>query len=161
AFDDAIENPVTLSVLRGLLGEGITFAELGIMIRDPTVNLSDIKGWHRDLTRDFNRRKEIDAISLIYYLTDVTEHDHCFSIIPETHNGSVDLRPEDVMPGMEYDVLGPAGTALLFHARCIHAGKLRADSRQRRTIHIYYARAGQARTSEWSTIPPRLYRKCD
>lgn len=160
-FDLAIENPVTLNVLRSILGEEITFEELSIMIRNPSNNRRDVKGWHRDLTRDYDRRREIDAVSLIYYLTDVTEADHCFSIIPESHNRLVDLRPEAVAPGMECDVLGSAGTALLFHARCIHAGKLKPQSLQRRTLHLYYARSSQPRTSEWSDIPPRLASKND
>ena len=160
-FDFAIENPVTLNVLRCILGEEITFEELSIMIRNPTGNGRDVKGWHRDLTRDFDRRREIDAISLIYYLTDVTEADLCFSIVPESHNRLVDLRPEEVASGMEFDVAGPAGTALVFHARCIHAGKLKPTSRQRRTLHLYYAHSNQPRTSEWSDIPARLASKID
>lgn len=160
-FDFAIENPVTVELLRGLLGEKMSFEELSIMIRYPTTQTMDIKSWHRDLTRDYDRRMEIQAISVIYYLTDVTEKDHCFSIIPETHNRLVDLRPDDVALGMECDALGAAGTALIFHARCLHSGKLKPNSRERRTLHLYYARSDQARTSEWSNIPARLYAKAD
>lgn len=161
AFDSAIENRPTLQLLCGLLGEEISFEEFSIMIRYPTTRTMDIKSWHRDITRDYERRKEIQAISLIYYLTDVTETDHCFSIIPETHNRLVDYRPDDVVSGMERDLLGPAGTAVLFHARCLHSGKLKPSSRERRTLHIYYSRNGQARTSEWSDIPERLYLRHD
>jgi len=160
-FDFAIENPKTLEVLLTLIGEEISFEELSIMLRNPTDQVQDMKGWHRDLTRDYSRRKEIDAVSLVYYLTDVTERDHCFSIIPETHNRLVDLRPEDVAPGMEFYVTGLAGTALIFHARSLHSGKLKPNSRQRRTLHLYYARSDQPRTSEWSDIPQRLYEKAD
>ena len=158
-FDAAIENAPTLALLRTMLGEEITFEEFSIMIRYPTTRTMDIKSWHRDITRDYERRKEIRAISLIYYLTEVGETDHCFSIIPETHNRLVDFRPDDVVPGMECDLLGPAGTAVLFHARCLHSGKLKPTSRERRTLHIYYSRSDQARTSEWSDIPERLYQK--
>jgi ectoine hydroxylase-related dioxygenase (phytanoyl-CoA dioxygenase family) len=160
-FDFTIENPITLSILRSLLGEEITFEEFEILIRDPTAKVQDIKGWHRDLTRDYNRRMEINYVSLVYYLTDVSENDHCFSIIPETHNRRVSLRPEEVIPSTEFDVIGPAGTAVIFHGRCIHCGKLKPNSRQRRTLHIYYARSDQPRTSEWTDIPRRLYEKLD
>ena len=161
AFDSAIETRLMLNLLRGLLGDEISFEEFSIMIRYPTTRTMDIKSWHRDITRDYERRKEIQAISLIYYLTDVTEADHCFSIIPETHNRLVDYRPDDVVPGMERDLLGHAGTAVLFHARCLHSGKLKPTSRERRTLHLYYSRNGQARTSEWSDIPSRLHQKHD
>ena len=50
---------------------------------------------------------------------------------------------------------------MLFHARCLHSGKLKPTSRERRTLHIYYSRNDQARTSEWSDIPERLHRKHD
>src|SRR5262245_33294545 len=35
-FDDAIENPKTLEILRAILGERITFEEFAIMLRNPT-----------------------------------------------------------------------------------------------------------------------------
>jgi len=160
-FDFAIENPKTLGIFRSLIGELITFEEFEILIRNPTVKTQDIKAWHRDATRDYHRRMEIEYISLVYYLTDVTEQDHCLSIIPGSHYRLVDLKPTEVMAGSEFDVIGPAGTAVIFHGRCIHAGKLKPGSRQRRTLHIYYARADQPRYSEWTEIPQRLYEKSD
>jgi hypothetical protein len=160
-FDFAVENPVTLTILRSLIGELITFEEFEILIRNPTIKTHDLKAWHRDATRDYNRRMEIEYVSLVYYLTDVSENDHCLSIIPGSHYRLVDLKPVDVTSGSEFDVIGPAGTAVLFHGRCIHAGKLKPKSRQRRTLHIYYARSDQPRYSEWTEIPPRLYQKAD
>jgi ectoine hydroxylase-related dioxygenase (phytanoyl-CoA dioxygenase family) len=160
-FDFAIENPVTLAVLRGLLGELITFEEFEILIRNPTIKTQDIKAWHRDATRDYNRRMEIEYVSLVYYLTEVSQNDHCLSIIPGSHYDLVDLKPTDVASGSEFDVTGPAGTAVIFHGRCIHSGKLKPRSRQRRTLHVYYARSDQPRYSEWTDIPARLYQKAD
>jgi phytanoyl-CoA dioxygenase PhyH len=161
AFDVAIENPATLDLLRVLIGEDIALEELALMIRNPTKRARDVKGWHRDMTRDYDRRKEIRYHSLIYYLTDVSESDHCFSIVPESHNRWIDLRPEDIGPSDGFDVVGPAGTAVIFHGRCIHSGKLKPNSRQRRTIHVYFGRAGEPRTTEWTEIPARLHEKRD
>jgi hypothetical protein len=160
-FDCTIENPITLGILRSLIGEEISFEEFGIILRNPTGKAQDIKGWHRDLIRNYDRRMEITYISLVYYLTDVSAEDHCFSIIPETHNRLVDLKPEEIVPGMEADVMGPAGTAIIFHGRCIHSGKLKPNARQRRTLHIYYDRSDRPRTTEWTEIPRRLYEKVD
>lgn len=160
-FDFTIEHPVILPIVRGLIGELITFEEFEILIRNPTLQAQDIKAWHRDATRDYNRRMEIEYVSLVYYLTDVTESDHCLSIVPGSHYGRVDIEPADVTPGSEFDIIGGAGTAVIFHGRCIHSGKLKPKSRQRRTLHIYYARSDQARYSEWTEIPPRLYEKSD
>jgi ectoine hydroxylase-related dioxygenase (phytanoyl-CoA dioxygenase family) len=161
AFDFTIENPVTFGILCSFLGELITFEEFEIIIRNPTAKSQDIKSWHRDATRDYNRRMEIEYVSLVYYLTDVTENDHCLSIIPGSHYRRVDLNPAEVTAGSEFDVIGPAGTAVIFHGRCIHAGKLKPHSSQRRTLHVYYARSDQPRYSEWTEIPARLYTKSD
>src|SRR5262249_15125947 len=155
-LDLAIENPVPLELLRKVIGEDITFEEFDVMIREPSSSAQDFKAWHRDLIRDYNRRMEIGYISVLYYLTDVTDRDHCFSIIPETHGRLVDLRPEEVKPGSEVDVLGPAGAAIIFHGRCIHSGKLKPQARQRRTLHVYYWSAAYPRASEWTPIPRRL-----
>lgn len=160
-FDFAIENPVTLAILRSLIGDLITFEEFDILIRNPSNKKQDVKAWHRDAARDYKRRMEIEYVSLVYYLTDVSGKDHCLSIIPGTHYGLVDLKPEEVTPGSEIDITGPAGTAVIFHGRCIHAGKLKQGSRQRRTLHVYYARSDQHRYTEWTEIPPRLYQKAD
>ena len=160
-FDEAIENPKTLEVLRAILGDGITFEEFAIMLRNPTANLSEVKGWHRDLVREYDRRKEIDAVSIMMYLTDVTETDHCFAIIPESHERLIDLNPLDVPPSAGVDLIGPAGTAVLFHARAIHNARLKQNSSQRRTLQAYYSNRLDQRTNEWTQIPPRLYQKND
>ena len=160
-FDEAIENPITLDILRAHIGEQITFEEFAIMLRNPTANLNEVKGWHRDIIREYERRMEIDAVSVMMYLSDVGPSDHCFSIVPETHERLVDMNPLDVPPDAGVDVIGPAGTAVIFHARAIHTGRLKETSTQRRTLQAYYSRWRDQRTAEWSEIPPRLYQKQD
>jgi len=160
-FDEAIENPKTLDILRAIIGEVITFEEFAIMLRNPTANLNEVKGWHRDLIREYDRRMEIDAVSIMMYLTDVTETDHCFAIVPESHNRLVDMNPVDVPADAGVDLIGPAGTAVIFHARAIHNARLKNDSTQRRTLQAYFSHWQDQRTAEWSEIPPRLYQKRD
>ena len=72
-FDEAIENPKTLDILRAIIGDEITFEEFAIMLRSPTRILSEVKGWHRDIVREYDRRMEVDAVSVLIYLTDVTD----------------------------------------------------------------------------------------
>ena len=158
-FDEAIENPKTLEILRAIIGEEITFEEFAIMLRNPTANLNEVKGWHRDIVREFDRRMEVDAISIMMYLTDVSDTDHCFAIIPESHNRLVDLNPLDVPADAGVDLIGPAGTAVIFHARAIHNARLKQNSTQRRTLQAYYSHWCDQRTNEWTEIPPRLYQK--
>ena len=130
-------------------------------LRNPTANLNEVKGWHRDIVREFDRRMEIDAVSIMMYLTDVSDTDHCFAIIPESHNRLVDLNPRDVPVNAGVDVTGPAGTAVIFHARAIHNARLKQNSTQRRTLQACYSRWRDQRTNEWTEIPPRLYQKQD
>lgn len=160
-FDEVIENPKTLEVLHAILGDDITFEEFAVMLRNPTGNLNEVKGWHRDLIREYDRRHEIDAISIMFYLTDVSPTDHCFSIVPETHNRLLDLNPKEVPANAGIDLIGPAGTAVIFHARAIHNGRLKQNSTQRRTLQAYYSNRLDQRTNEWTQIPPRLYEKRD
>lgn len=160
-FDEVIELPKTLSVLRAILGENMTFEEFAIMLRNPTGNLNEVKGWHRDLIREFDRRHEIDAVSIMYYLSDVSPTDHCFAVIPESHDRLLDLNPTDVPLDAGVDCIGLAGTAVIFHARCIHNGRLKQNSTQRRTLQAYYSNRLDQRTNEWTQIPARLYKKRD
>lgn len=160
-FDEVIEHRKTLDILLAIMGDHITFEEFAIMLRNPTANLNEVKGWHRDLVRDYDRRLEIDAVSIMFYLTDVSETDHCFAIVPETHQRLVDLNPMDVPPDAGVDCIGPAGTAVFFHARCIHNARLKQNSTQRRTLQAYYSSRLDQRTNEWTQIPPRLYQKRD
>src|SRR5687767_2896150 len=53
AFDEVIESPLMLEILRAILGEALTFEEFAIMLRNPTANLNEVKGWHRDIVRDY------------------------------------------------------------------------------------------------------------
>jgi hypothetical protein len=161
AFDEVIESPLMLEILRAILGEDLTFEEFAIMLRNPTANLNEVKGWHRDIVRDYERRREIYAVSVLWYLTDVSPTDHCFCIVPESHNRLVDLNPRDVAADAGVDLLGPAGTAVLFHARAIHNARLKENSTQRRTLQAYYSNRLDQRTNEWTSIPPRLYQKRD
>jgi hypothetical protein len=161
AFDEVIESPPLLEILRAILGENLTFEEFAIMLRNPTANLNEIKGWHRDIVRDYARRQEIYAVSVMWYLTDVSPTDHCFCIVPESHNRLVDLNPCDVAADAGVDLIGPAGTAVLFHARAIHNARLKQNSTQRRTLQAYYSNRLDQRTNEWTSIPPRLYQKSD
>lgn len=161
AFDEAIENPKTLEILCAILGQRIAFEEFAILLRNPTGNLKEVKGWHRDLIREYQRRREIDAVSIMMYLTDVSPTDHCFAIVPETHERLLDMNPVDVAADAGVDLIGPAGTAVIFHARAIHNARLKENSTQRRTLQAYFSNRLDQRTNEWTRIPPRLYLKKD
>src|SRR5690606_24396247 len=93
--------------------------------------------------------------SVVYYLTDVGPDDHCFAIVPGTHDRQRDLAPDDAALHA-VDINGPAGTGLLFHTACVHAARFKPHSTQRRTLHLYFGYADAPRVSSFTRIPDRL-----
>lgn len=140
-----------------ILGENITFEEFAIMLRNPTANLNEVKGWHRDLIREFDRRNEIDAISIMFYLMDVSATDHCFAIVPESHNRLLDLNPKEVRPDAGIDLIGPAGTAVIFHARAIHKCAPEAKQFATQNVTSLLFESWISVPMNGTQIPPRLY----
>ena len=59
------------------------------------------------------------------------------------------------------DLVGPAGTAVVFNAGSCHAGRPRRTARERRTVHIYYGHAGELPLSEHTIFPRRLIDHAD
>lgn len=66
-LDFTIENPATPGPLRMCFGEEIAFEEFGAIVREPTFKPSDIKGFHRDMIRDYNSRQR-RTFHLYYWL---------------------------------------------------------------------------------------------
>ena len=153
-FDEAIEKTKTLEVLRNPGRRDAAFEEFAVVLRNPTANLSEVKGWHRDLVREYDRRKEIDAVSIMMYLTDVTETDHCFAIIPESSERLIDLNPLDVPPSAGVDPDRAGGDRRALPRTAIHNARLKQNSSQRRTLQAYYSNRPDQHTNEWTQIPP-------
>lgn len=160
-LDITVENPTLMPILRALVGDNVTFDEFSVMFRDPTNELPPKHSWHRDFKRNENFPWGLNALSLVYYLTDVCPTDHCFAMVATTNNRGIEVKPGEHDTTLEVDVLGPAGTAVFFHTATIHTAKLRPHSRQRRTIHIYYGHADTPQISSYTDIPDRLRNKHD
>jgi ectoine hydroxylase-related dioxygenase (phytanoyl-CoA dioxygenase family) len=94
---------------------------------------------------------------VVFYLTDVDESSHTFSVLP----GSVSAA--ELPPLEAYDLesaqhlTGLAGTAILFNAALFHAGCVRETPRERRTIHIYCGRRSHPPLSNHTIFPRRLW----
>lgn len=160
-LDHLVENPKLMPIVRSLLGEAATFDEFSIMFRDPTDNVPEQHGWHRDFPRAEDYPHGLHALSLIYYLSDVSESDHCFCVAAGTHNAGRSIEAHKHDPADEVDIVGKAGTAVFFHTALLHTAKLKRGSRQRRTVHIYYGHADTPQVSAYSDIPDRLRDKRD
>ena len=154
-LDVAAANPLLLPLITALVGEHATLDEFSVMFRSPTKVTEEETSWHRDFPRDETYPFGLHALSLIYYLTDVTAADHCFALATGSHN-TIEVAPEATDPATRLDVVAAAGTAVFFHTALAHTAKIKPGSRQRRTIHIYYGHADAPQVSACTEIPERL-----
>lgn len=157
-FDAGIAHPAVLPLVEALVGADAVFEEHSVMIRAPVDGEPPQTVWHRDVRHLSDHPYGLFALSVVYYLTDVEATTHTFACVPE----SVEVKraPREALPACDgaagRDLLGPAGTAVLFNAGSCHAGRVRTTPRERRTVHIYYGHAGQVPLSEHTICPRRL-----
>ena len=155
-LDAGITHPSIMPLVAALVGEDVVCEEHSVMIRAPILGSPPATSWHRDMRNDPDHAFAIHGLSVVYYLTDVDESTHCFSAVPE----SVAVKRSSDLPGCDgvggRDLLGPAGTAVLFNGGSCHAGHLRQTTSERRTVHIYYGHSGQPPLSEHTIFPRRL-----
>ena len=161
ALDISVESPEVMPIVTALMGEVATFDEYSAMIRNPTDEIPESPAWHRDFKRTDEFPFGIHALSLVYYLSDVTESDHCFAVVARSHNRDFGVEAGKHDSSSEVDIIGPAGTAVFFHTALLHTARLRRGSRQRRTIHIYYGHADTDQISSYTDVPERLRNKVD
>ena len=124
---DATMRPSSLlPLLEAIMGSELCAEEHSVRIRIPNPDGRLYCRWHRDASHmepDVPYRTRY--ISVVYYLTDVDESAHTFSVIP----GSA--QTAELPPLEHYDletahhVEGRAGTAILLNAAMVHAGKVR------------------------------------
>lgn len=155
AFDGAIRHPVILERVEALMGEGLCFEELSVMIREPLVGEPPAASWHRDQRHWQEHPLALKNLSVVYYLTDVDETTHTFAIVPE----AVETKradPRGVDPDRGIELYGRAGTAILFNAASVHAGVVKQTLEQRRTIHVYYGHCFLSPLSNHTIVPRRL-----
>ncbi len=156
-FDETILHAKTLPLVHQLVGDELVVEEHSVMIRAPIADDPPAASWHRDRPHNIDHPLGIDALSVVFYLSDVDETTHCFSVVPESAQTKCDPHADHDCNGEgARDLLGPAGTALLFDAGSCHAGRLRRTTRERRTIHVYFGLASHPPLSNHTPMPRRL-----
>ena len=136
------------------------------------------KNWHRDGGRHLlTDPLLLWKAQLIFYLSDVDSSTHCFSIAPESveEKRALAAEPDEDYPttvrtrepaqplgeSRGVDILGKAGSAVIVNSANVHAGCVRQTPAERRTLHIYYARATQPCVSVHTRVPRRLVESAD
>jgi ectoine hydroxylase-related dioxygenase (phytanoyl-CoA dioxygenase family) len=156
-FDATIRHPEIWPLAETLMGEQVCFEEFSVMIRDSWDNPPPESQWHRDTVHLPEHPMAMLFLSVIYYLTDVNEETHCFSIVPE-HVEDKRKSPKGLEPSGNVPLYGDAGTAILFNAATCHAAVVRRTQAPRRTIHIYYGHHNKPPLGNHTIFPSRLYK---
>lgn len=156
-FEITIRQPTVLSLIERLMGGPFCFEELSVRHTGPSPEARPT-GWHRDRPHWLDHPLHLDYPQVIYYLTDVDEGTHCFTISPEPADGEVLDRAGQVERGGTIYFHGRAGSAILFNAAALHGVTIRQTERHRRIVQVYYGHPHRPCLSEVTLIPPRLWR---
>ena len=161
-FDITMRPPKLLPLMEAIMGSDLCAEEHSVMLRAPNPAGPTECSWHRDSTRPAAAPPYFTRyLSVVFYLTDVDDTTHTFSILPGT------AQSPDLAPIESYDletavhITGPAGTAALFNASTFHAGNVRQTTVERRTIHIYCGYSTDRYLSNHTIFPRRLWQGKD
>lgn len=156
-FDFTMRPSRLLPLMEAILGENMCAEEHSVMIRAPNPDGPTECSWHRDWRGPAEPPYFTPYLSVVFYLTDVNETTHTFTVLPGSGQ-SPDLPPLETFDlTRARDVVGPAGTAILFNTRMFHAGNVRRTPVERRTIHIYCGHTSDRYMSNFTVFPRRLW----
>ena len=160
-MDVTMRPPTLLPLMEAIMGKNLCAEEHSVMLRAPNPDGDTECRWHRDANRENTGDAEppyyTRYLSIVFYLTDVDDTTHTFSVLPGTAQST------ELFPLEAYDLraaqhlVGPAGTAILFNASTFHAGNVRQTTAERRTIHIYCGRTTDRYLSNHTIFPRRLW----
>ena len=157
-FDVTMRPPRLLPLMDAIMGPDLCAEEHSVRIRHPNPDGDTWCHWHRDATgRNAEVPHDTPYLSIVFYLSNVDDTTHSFSVIPGT------APPKELLPLESYDlatahhIAGNAGTAIFFNTALFHAGNVRQTSSERRTIHIYCGRTTDRYLSNYTIFPHRLW----
>ena len=160
-MDITMRPPTLLPLMEAIIGKDLCAEEHSVMLRAPNTDGDTECRWHRDANRDNSQTAKppyyTRYLSVVYYLTDVDDTTHTFSVLPGTAQ-STELQPLEAYDlSTAQHLVGSAGTAILFNAFTFHAGNVRRTTSERRTVHIYCGRVTDRYLSNHTIFPRRLW----
>ncbi len=156
-MDVTMRPPMLLPLMSTIMGKDLCAEEHSVMLRAPNPDGDTECHWHRDASGDAGPPYYTRYLSVIFYLTDVDDTTHTFSVLPGTAQSTERLPLEAYDLSTAQHLVGPAGTAILFNASTFHAGNVRQTPSERRTIHIYCGRITDRYLSNHTIFPRRLW----
>ena len=156
-MDVTMRPPTLLPLMSAIMGKDICAEEHSVMLRAPNPDGDTECRWHRDAGGDADPPYYTRYLSVVYYLTDVDDTTHTFSVLPGTAQSTERLPLEAYDLSKAQHLVGCAGTAIFFNALTFHAGNVRRTPSERRTIHIYCGRTTDQYLSNHTIFPRRLW----
>ncbi len=157
-LDFTMRPPSLLSLMEAIMGPDICADEHTIIIRGANPDGPTECVWHRDSCGGEPHPPYYTRyLSIVFYLTDVDDTTHTFSILPGSAQMADPLPKEECDLSTALHLTGTAGTAILFNAYSVHAGNVRITDSERRTIHLYCGRTTDQHISDYTIFPPRLW----
>ena len=156
-MDVTMRPPTLLPLMHAIMGKDLCAEEHSVMFRAPNPDGDTECHWHRDASGDAEPPYYTRYLSVVFYLTDVDDTTHTFSVLPGTAQSTERLPLEAYDLNTAQHLVGRAGTATLFNAATFHAGNVRQTPSERRTIHIYCGRTTDRYLSNHTIFPRRLW----
>ncbi len=156
-MDVTMRPPTLLPLMGAIMGKDLCAEEHSVMLRAPNPDGDTECRWHRDASGDAEPPYYTRYLSVVFYLTDVDDTTHTFSVLPGTAQSTERLPLEAYDLGTTQHLVGRAGTAILFNSATFHAGNVRRTPSERRTIHIYCGRTTDRYLSNYTIFPRRLW----
>lgn len=158
ALDFTMRPPSVLPLMEAIMGPELCAEEHSVMIRATNSDGRTECVWHRDSCGGGTEPPYFTRyLSVVFYLTDVDENTHTFSVIPGSAQISDPKDLEEYDLSAAHHIEGKAGTAIFFNAYTIHAGNVRNTTSERRTIHLYCGHTSDGHVSNFTIFPPRLW----
>ena len=160
-MDITMRPPTLLPLMNAIMGKALCAEEHSVMLRAPNPDGDTECRWHRDASGENSGEDNppyyTRYLSVVFYLTDVDDTTHTFSVLPGTAQSTERLPLEAYDLSTAQHLVGSAGTAILFNASTFHAGNVRHTTSERRTIHIYCGRTTDRYLSNHTIFPRRLW----
>ena len=155
-LDITMRPPSLLPLMEVIMGRDLCAEEHSVMIRAANPAGPTECSWHRDGDRTGSPPYYTFYLSVVFYLSDVDDTTHTFSVLPGSGQTQALHSLEELDLGEAEHLTGPAGTAILFNSVTFHAGNVRQSAVERRTIHIYCGRTSGPPLSNYTIFPRRL-----
>ena len=157
-LDFTMRPPSVLPLMEAIMGPELCAEEHSVMIRNANPEGPTACVWHRDSCRGSTEPPYYTRyLSVVFYLTDVDETTHTFSVIPESAQTADPGELDDYDLSAAHHIDGKSGTAVLVNSYTFHAGNVRDTAAERRSIHIYCGRSSDEHLSNYTIFPPRLW----